>query len=164
MASIIRKLTREVRSRLDSAGGLGYHLAQVSAATGLELKQWDGFIVAEQNIGPELSEKTLTGTYPSLFIYVENLSNQRKEKFRTFSGKGTVVIELRVSSDRADTLQQESEAYVEAVTNVLDNHTGYWGNGLYYDGQYDITIGPIKRGGKNYLQITKIKLTVDIVV
>ena len=73
-----------------------------------------------------------------------------------------MVVEVRVSQDRLEELQRNLEAYVEAVGEVLDRNRGGWGEGLFYAGGYEATFGPVKHGGKNFLQVAKVAFEVDV--
>jgi hypothetical protein len=44
----------------------------------------------------------------------------------------------------------------------LDQSRGDWGGGMLYSGGYEVNYGPVKLGGKHFLQITKIVFEVDI--
>jgi hypothetical protein len=61
-------------------------------------------------------------------------------------------------------LQPSLQTYVEAVTDVLDKKRGRWATGMFYTGGYEIEFGPIKRGGRNFVQSAKVELTVNMSV
>jgi hypothetical protein len=100
--------------------------------------------------------------YPTFFIYCEKLNNTLREKFRTFSGTATLTIEVRVTHDRIDTISSALQHYVDALTETLDAIRGDWGEGQLYTGGYQISFGPVKTGGKNFLQVAKATFDVQI--
>jgi hypothetical protein len=114
------------------------------------------------NVSPDLMEQSVAFQYPAVAIYCEKLANALKEKCRTFSGTATAVIEIRHSQDQIQNIQAELEIYVAAACDVLDNNRGDWGGGLFYSGGYDVSFGPAKRGGRNFLQIAKVAVEVEI--
>jgi hypothetical protein len=118
--------------------------------------------IVAQNISPELSDKSGQIVYPALLIYCNKLSNQLKEKYRTFSGTGSFVIEVRHSQDQIDSLEQNAQVYVDAVCALLDDSRGDWGNGTFYSGGYDVSYEPVIRGGKNFLQRARVGFYVEI--
>jgi hypothetical protein len=63
-----------------------------------------------------------------------------------------------VSHDRLEEIGRQTSLYVEAVTNVLDLRRGSWGNGMFYAGGYEVVFGPVKKGGRNYIQTSRILL------
>jgi hypothetical protein len=71
-------------------------------------------------------------------------------------------VEVRHSQDRLDGLQDALELYVDSVTQVLDGERGDWGNGLFYAGGYDVSLGAVKHGGRNFLQTAKILFQIDV--
>jgi hypothetical protein len=95
-------------------------------------------------------------------MYCASVKNLQREKFRTFSGEANMVVETRISQDRVDGLETVSQMYVDAVTMVLDQNRGDWGNGVSYNGGYEVNYGPVKHGGRNFLQTAKISFSVDV--
>jgi len=134
-------------------------LALVENATSSTLGQSQ---IVAQNASIEISERTANVTYPTICVYCEKIVNQLKEKFREFSGKAVMAIEVRVSQDRLDGIEQQLEMYVDAVTQVLDQSRGDWGEGMYYAGTYEAALGPVKRGGQNFIQVGKVTFDVGV--
>src|SRR5580658_10562334 len=73
------------------------------------------------NASVEISEKTGKAQYPALLVYCDKLANTLKEKFRQFSGKAHVVVEVRHSQDNLDGMGGRVDVYVDAVCALLDN-------------------------------------------
>lgn len=115
-----------------------------------------------QNVSFDLVDRTVEARYPALNIYCEKISNLLREKFRTFSGKAHMAVEVRLSQDRLDGLEKKLHLYVDAVTQVLDQNRGDWGEGMYYAGGYEAVFTPVKHGGKNFIQIAKITFEVGV--
>ncbi len=44
---------------------------------------------------------------------------------------------------------------MDAVTRVLDQNRGSWGEGAFFSGKYEVAIDPVKHGGRNFLQVAK---------
>ena len=118
--------------------------------------------IAVLHAGADVIEKSGHAHYPGLLIYCDKLSNSLKEKFRRFSGRAHLVIEVRHSADRIDALDSNTQVYVDAVCALLDDSRGDWGGGTFYAGGYDVTYEPITRGGKNFLPRAKEGFDVDI--
>ena len=49
-----------------------------------------------------------------------------------------------------------------AITQVLDNSRGDWGDGVFFAGGYEVAFGGIKHGGRNFLQIAKVAFVLEI--
>jgi hypothetical protein len=97
-----------------------------------------------------------------VYVYCEKLDNTLREKFRTFSGTVGMAVEIRVSHDRLERLARDVQLYAAAAAEVLDSGRGDWGSGMFYAGGYEVAFGPVKRGGKNFLEAAKISFDVDV--
>ena len=114
------------------------------------------------NTSVEISDKVGYVQYPALLVYCDKLSNTLKEKFRDFSGKAHVVVEVRHSQDTLPGLDATVQVYVDAVCALLDDSRGDWGSGLFYGGGYEVSFEPIGRGGRNFLQRAKVGFDVEV--
>lgn len=114
------------------------------------------------NIAPDLADKSSTVKFPAANVYCEKLVNSQLEKFRSFSGAIAMAIDLRHSEDRVDNVQSNLELYADAVMGVLSASVGDWGNGMYYSGGYQVAFGPVKHGGKNFIQNAKITFEIGV--
>jgi len=112
--------------------------------------------VRKQNVAAELAERSGAVRYPVVLVYCEKIVNSMVEKFRTFSGALQMAIEVRQSSDRLEGLEDRVEATADAVTQILSASRGDWGDGMYYSGGYQVAFGPVKQGGKNFIQVAKV--------
>jgi hypothetical protein len=162
MAAIGAVATRKVAEMLAGGTGLPFTVASLMERENVELPPIEAAQIASQNIAFEVIEKTAGATYPAVYVYCEKLDNQLREKFRTFSGKASMAIEVRVSYDRLDTLARDVQLYAAAAAETLDCHRGEWGTGMFYGGGYEVEFGPVKRGGKNFLQTAKIAFELDV--
>jgi hypothetical protein len=73
-----------------------------------------------------------------------------------------MVVEARVSQDRLDQIETNLQGFVDAITQVLDNSRGDWGDGTFFDGAYEVNFGGVKHGGRNFLQIAKVVFVLEI--
>lgn len=142
--------------------GLRAALADLAETQGLFMPSLLADHIRAENVAPEIAERSTAAKYPAVHVYCERLSNQMREKFRTFSGKARMVIETRVAQDRLEQLEQRSQLMVDAVTSLLDLNRGDWGSGMFYSGGYEVIYAPVKHGGKNFLQITKVSFEIEI--
>jgi hypothetical protein len=134
------------------------------------LTLWDGAVTAlvnaaqirTGNTGADLAERSSTVSYPTVNIYCEKLVNSLTEKFRSFSGTAQMAIEVRNSGDRLEGLQDGLETYTDAVRQVLETNRGDWGDGMFYSGAYQASFGPVKQGGKNFIQTAKITFELGV--
>jgi hypothetical protein len=162
MAGLIGTLTDIVVSRLSSTTD-GVTVRANVIAQGDDTVQAMGIrTILTQNVSADISEKAGQAQYPALLVYCDKMSNTLKEKFRQFSGKAHMVVEVRQSQDRLDTIETNLQAYVDAVCALLDESRGDWGSGAIYTGGYDVAYEPVARGGRNFLQRAKVGFDVEV--
>jgi hypothetical protein len=116
--------------------------------------------IATQNVSIEISDRSVEVKYPTVYIYCDKIANLLTEKFRSFSGKAHMVVEVRLSQDRIEGLEKGLQLHVDAITQILEQNQGDWGQGLFYTGGYEVAFGPLKHGGRNFIQIAKITFEV----
>ncbi|MGI8745536.1 MAG: hypothetical protein ACR2NN_23775 [Bryobacteraceae bacterium] len=164
MVLVASVVTEKLRSILASDSGVQAAVFEIDDLEGEDLKTFHGQQVIAQNASPELTERSTVSKYPLLFVYCSKLLNSLREKFRGFSGEAQMVVEIRISQDRLERLETKVQLYVDAVIQVLGENRGDWGDGVFYGGTYEVSYGPAKHGGRNFIQIAKIALAVDISV
>jgi hypothetical protein len=120
--------------------------------------------VSINNAAADLLEKSTSARYPSFQVYCDRVINKLGEKFRTFSGTAELTVEIRVTHEHINELHERLNAYVQAVTDVLDTHRGTWAPGVFYPGTYEITFQPAKRGGKNFIQSARVRVETHVSV
>jgi hypothetical protein len=140
---------------------LATRVSQLAEESAIELPPLRQTQIRAGNISAELADRSGSNHYPTFQVYCERISNQMKEKFRTFSGKIHLVIEVRSSHDRLEEVENRTRICVEAVVATLSGTRGDWGDGLFYSGGYDIQYGPVKHGGRNFLQVAKVSIELD---
>jgi hypothetical protein len=118
--------------------------------------------VLAQNVAADLLDKTTAVQYPAVSVYCEKITNDLREKFRSFSGTVQLAIEVRQSQDRLDGIEDALEQYADAVTQTLTASRGDWGDGMFFAGAYQVSFGAVKKGGRNFTQAAKITFEVGV--
>jgi hypothetical protein len=154
--------TQKLLGILAAGSGLAAALEALNVQQGLTLPRITPQQIIAQNVTPEISDLSTVDNYPLVYVYCTKVVNRLREKFRTFSGEAQMMIEARVSQNRLDQIETHLQAYMDAITQVLDDNRGDWGNGAFFDGEYEATFGGVKHGGRNFLQIGKVALTLEI--
>lgn len=149
---------------LSSEKGLEAQLAAVAEEAGVAATEIPEYSFLVRNAAAELEDRAAASSYPQVLTYCSGVENSLVEKFRQFSGRAELVIEIRVSGDRIAGLENETHMMCAGVTKLLQDCRGQWQQCVYYAGKYEVEIGPVKRGGLALMQITKIKLPVDVAV
>ena len=161
MSSIAKSATSKIVQWLTAPNGLNATISAMAQETGTLLQPVMARQFFTNNVSTEIAEKSEEVKYTAVYIYCDKIANTLVEKFRSFSGRLQMVIEVRVSQDRLDSLEQNSQLYTESVTQTLNQVRGDWGEGLFYAGSYDVSFGPVKHGGKNFIKTIKITFPVE---
>jgi hypothetical protein len=154
--------TLKVIQRITGPAGVNSGLAALTQDGLAFAGPLDTAQVRPQNVAADLAERSATVQYPAVNIYCEKIANTLKEKFRSFSGDVHMAVELRHSQDRLDGLQDTLEVYADAVAQVLNAGRGDWGDGMFYGGAYEVSFGPVKKGGKNFIQVAKVTFEIGV--
>ncbi len=162
MLQIAGSSTQKVLGALTAPHGLPAAVEALNLQQGLKLAPITVHQILGQNVSPDLSEQSAANKYPLIYVYCNKVVNALHEKFRTFSGEAQMVVEARVSHDRLEHMEDTLQAYVDAITQVLDDSRGDLGGGAFFDGAYEVTFGGVKHGGRNFLQIAKVAFILEI--
>ena len=155
-------VTGKVLQRITGPAGVNAGLGGLTQAE----REFAGLVdtaqVRAQNVAADLAEKATGVKYPAVNVYCEKIVNDLREKFRRFSGSAQMAIELRQSQDRLEGIQDRLELYVDATMQMLNGSRGDWGDGMFYGGQYQVTYGPLKQGGKKLTQDAKVTFEIGV--
>ena len=162
MAWVGSTVTAQVVKLLSAPQGLSACTSTLAQAENVNVLPVGRNQILAQNVSIELVERSIEMRYPAVNVYCEKIVNQLKEKFRNFSGKAIMAVEVRVSQDRLDGIENQLQIYVDAVTQVLDQNRGDWGEGMYFAGCYEAAFGPVKHGGRNFVQVGKVSFEVGV--
>jgi len=159
--SIAASATLKLVQLLTAPAGLNAAISTLAQEATLPLQPVATKQFFTNNVTSEIAEKSEEVKYTAVYVYCEKIANTLDEKFRSFSGHLQMVIEVRVSQDRIDGVEQSAQLYTESVTQTLSQSRGDWGQGLFYAGTYDVTFGPVKHGGKNFIKSVKVSFPVE---
>jgi len=154
--------TRKAMAVLIGSGGVPDTIDALSAQQQATMPAISTQQIVSQNIAPELSDRSTASKYPLVYVYCGKIVNQLREKFRTFSGNAQMVAEVRVSQDRIEEMESHLQFYTDAIMQVLDNHRGDWGDGVFYGGGYEVAFAAVKHGGRNFIQTAKVTFVLEI--
>ena len=161
MANVASQASRYLVEILAAPEGLQESVAEVSMAEECALPEIQSKYILSHHLAAEAAERAMELRYPCVHVYCERIVNLLREKFRTFSGKVEMCVEIRVSHDRLEGIERKAQLYAAAATHVLDRNRGDWGDGLFYTGGYEISFSPVTHGGKNFIQTAKVTFEVQ---
>jgi len=152
----------KVVQKITGPSGANSGLAALTQGCASSPGPFDLAQVRSQNVPAELAERSTLLHYPMVNVYCEKIVNSLQEKFRAFSGTVEMAVEIRYSQDRLDGLQDALDLYTDAVTQVLNGGRGDWGDGMFYGGAYEVSFAPVKKGGKNFMQVAKVTFEIGV--
>jgi len=161
LTSIAASATLKIVQLLTAPGGLNATISAMAQEATVSLQPVAAKQFFTNNVASEIAEKSGEVKYTAVYVYCDKIANTLTEKFRSFSGHLQMAIEVRVSQDRLDGVEQSAQLYTESVTQTLNQIRGNWGQGLFYAGTYDVSFGPVKHGGKNFVKTVKITFPVE---
>lgn len=162
MAEAASTVTDKFIAVLLGGNGLAAGASRVSQRIGQVVIPIGTEQIAARNVTAEITERAMPTKYPTLNVYCERVTNSLREKFRTFSGKAQMAVDIRVSQDRLDGIERQLQRQVDVLTEILDANRGDWGDGVFYTGGYEVAFGAVKSGGRNFLQQAKITFDMDV--
>jgi len=161
VTSLANVATLKLVAFLSGPAGVNANIAALQQSQNVLLPPIAAKSFFMENVSSDIAEKSVEYKYTALYIYCGKMVNALKEKFRTFSGVIQMEIDVRVSQDRLAGIDRMSQLYTDAVSQTLNQNRGDWGQGLFYSGGYEVSFGPVKHGGRNFIKSAKIILDVD---
>jgi len=155
-------VTGKVVQRISGPAGLNAGLASLTLGEQEFAGLVDAAQVRPQNVAADMAERAVGAKYPGVNVYCEKIVNGLREKFRSFSGTVRMVMEVRHSQDRLEGLQDRLELYVDAAMQMLNTSRGDWGDGMFFGGEYEVSFGPVKQGGRNFIQVAKVTFEIGV--
>ncbi len=111
---------------------------------------------------PDIGDKNIQLTYPRICLYSLGVKNAQIEKFRSLSGTVSVVGEVWASANLVNDADEWIHFYVEAMTNILRENIGDWGDGMFFSGIYDVQFQAPKSGGIGYVESAKVTCNLNV--
>ena len=69
---------------------------------------------------------------------------------------------IAATSDLLAQVDQWIHFYVEAVSTILQENRGDWGDGLFYSGAYEVEVKPPQAGGSGFLQVARVSCELGV--
>ena len=162
MASVVSMTTRAVMDLLTADPGVAGNLAAMWKDANQPVAELVAPRVVAGFAAAGVFDLAQGGKYPQVIVYCEKVRNAMTEKFNHFSGTVDMVLEVRHSQDRLEGLEERTQMYCEAVIATLDDARGDWSNGVYFTGEYEVKFEPAKHGGRNFVQVARVKVPVTV--
>jgi len=156
-----RRATLKLVQLMNAPDGLNANVAMLAQADDVSLSPVPAARFFTDNVASDVAEKVADVKYTAVYVYCDKIVNDLREKFRSFSGRLQMEIDIRVSQDRLEGIDRTSLLYTDAVTQILDENRGDWGQGLFYAGGYEVSFGSVKHGGRNFIKSATVSFQVN---
>jgi hypothetical protein len=153
---------QKVFELLITGNALEQQINAVAAASNLILPAITSSGVVLSSASAEIGDKDFQLTYPRICLYSTAVKNTRIEKFRSLSGTVSVTADIWASANLLQDTDQWIHFYVEAVTDILRQSIGDWGDGIFFSGVYDVQFQAPKVGGFGYVESAKVTCNVNV--
>ena len=153
---------QKVSDLLTSNSSLGQELTRLASSAGTSIPNIDAGHVILSSASNDVGDTDTRLGYPRVCLYSSGFKNSQFEKFCSLSGAVSTIADIWTSANMVDETDRLIHYYVEAVTRLLRNSSGDWGDGLFFPGVYDVQFQPPKVGGLGFVQFARLKF--DLIV
>jgi molybdopterin-binding protein len=153
---------QKLSNLLTTGNALQRQISAVSGAANATVPLITPAQVVLSSTVPDMGDEDLQLTYPRICLYTAAVKNTQIEKFRSLSGTVSVVAEVWASGDLLSDTDQWIHYYVEAMTNILRQNIGDWGDGVFFSGIYEVQLQSPKVGGVGYVESAKVSVVLNV--
>lgn len=153
---------QKVSDLLTTGNALQQQISSVSSSASVNVPLITPSQVVLSSTVPAMGDKDLQLTYPRVCLYAASVKNTQVEKFRSLSGTVSVIAEIWASGDLISQTDQWIHYYVEAMTDILRQNIGDWGDGFFFSGEYDVQLQAPKVGGLGYVELATVTCTLNV--
>jgi hypothetical protein len=147
---------------LTANSSLSQDLATLASSAGTSIPTIDSAHVILSSATNDVGDTDTRLGYPRVCLYSSGYRNSQFEKFCSLSGVVSTTADIWTSANMVDDTDRFIHYYVDAVSRLLRNSSGDWGDGLFFPGTYDVQFQPPKAGGLGFVQLARLKF--DLVV
>lgn len=162
MLPITLLAAQKVLNLLNGSNALELQINALSVACNIQVPPITPAQVILSSVSPEIGDRNMQLSYPRICLYSSVLKNAQIEKFRSLSGTVSVIAEIWASGNLVDETDQWIHFYVEAMTMILRQNIGDWGDGFFFSGVYDVRFQPPKAGGLGYVELASVTCTLNV--
>jgi hypothetical protein len=153
---------QKILNLLTSGNALQQEIGNIASSNNAIIPLITPAQVVLNSAAPDMADKDLELTYPRICLYSAGVKNTQLEKFRSLSGTVSVVAEVWASGNLISETDQWIHYYAEAMTNILRQNIGDWGDGIFFSGMYDVQLQAPKVGGIGYVESAKVTCVLNV--
>ncbi len=154
--------TQKLANLLVQGSALQLQINTIAALANLNVPTIDPNQVVISSATPDLGDKDVQLPYPRVCLYSNLVKNAQTEKFRSFSGAVGVVAEAWASANLITQTDLWIHYYVEAITSILRENIGDWGDSMFFSGRYDVKFQQPKAGGLGFVESAAITCSIEV--
>lgn len=147
---------------LVTGNALSQQISALETSSNVSLPLINPAQVVLSSANPDIGDKNMQLTYPRISLYSSIVKNTQFEKFRSLSGSVSVIAEIWASGNLVNETDEWIHFYVEAVTNILRQSIGDWGDGIFFSGVYDVQFQQPKAGGFGYVEAATLTCSLNV--
>jgi hypothetical protein len=153
---------QKIFNLLTTSNALQQEIETIASSTSIILPVITSAQVVLSSAPPSMGDEDLQLTYPRVCLYSVAVKNTQIEKFRSLSGTISVTAEVWASGNLISETDQWIHYYVEAVTDILRQNIGDWGDGIFFSGMYEVQLQAPKIGGFGYVESAKVTCSLNV--
>jgi hypothetical protein len=153
---------QKVANLLIQGNALQTQVNTIAALANQNIPTIDASRIVISSVSPDLGDKDVQLPYPRVCLYSNVVKNAQTEKFRSFSGAVGVVAETWASANLVTQTDLWIHYYVEAITGVLRDNIGDWGDGMFFSGRYDVKFQQPMPGGLGFVESAAIACSIEV--
>ena len=154
--------SKKLSDLLTTGNALAEEITALATANNLNIPSITPAQVVLSSATPDMGDRNIQLMYPRICLYSSNIRNSQFEKFRSLSGTASVTADVWASANLVSDVDTWIHFYVEAMTGILRQNIGDWGDGVFFSGLYDAQFQPPKAGGIGFVQSAKVSCSVNV--
>lgn len=162
MLPITLLAAHKLAALLTTSSAISAAISAMAAENGIDIPVISADQVFLSSAPASMAELQQELGYPRISVFSTKARNTQFEKFRTLSGTITVSAEIAATADLLSDVDTWIHFYIEAITSILRENRGDWGDGVFYSGAYDVDVQPPKPGASGFLQLARINFEVGV--
>lgn len=153
---------QKLAALLTTSSAISAAIGAMAADSGIDIPVISAEQVFLSSAPASMAELQQELGYPRVSVFSTRVRNTQMEKFRALSGTITVSAEIAATADLLSDVDTWIHFYIEAITSILRESRGDWGDGVFYSGAYDVDVQAPKAGASGFLQLARINLEVGV--
>ncbi len=154
--------SQKLSNLLTAENAFEQEISMIAASCNVTLPLINSAQVLLSSASAEMGDNNVQFAYPRVCLYSGGVKNSQTERFRSLSGTIAVTAEIWASGNLVTDIDTWIHFYVEAMTGILRQKIGDWGDGIFFSGMYDVQFQSPKAGGLGFVQSAKVTCNLNV--